>query len=97
MKFLRAVVVVVVVSLLLLVDEFSTCAASCPGPVDDEAPAAVKQRRAHPRWAAWPHAARMRCLHMPSASTALVEKKYMWPAARADTMTSARASTSRDI
>ena len=42
-ELLRVVVVVVVVPLLLLVVEFSSCVASCPGSVDDEVPAAVKQ------------------------------------------------------
>ena len=48
MEVLRVVVVVVVVPLLLHVVEFATCAVSCPGSVDDEVPAAVKQE-AHPR------------------------------------------------
>ena len=43
MELLRVVAVMAVVPLLLLVVEFATCAASCPGSVDDEAPAAVKQ------------------------------------------------------
>ena len=43
-ELLRVVIVVVVVPLLLFVVEFATCVASCPGSVDDEAPAAVKQK-----------------------------------------------------
>ena len=43
MELLRAMVVVVVVPLLLLIVEFASCVASCPGSVDDEVPAAVKQ------------------------------------------------------
>ena len=39
----RAVAVAVVVPLLLFVVEFASCVASCPGSVDDEVPAAVKQ------------------------------------------------------
>ena len=46
MEVLRVVVVVVVVPLLLHVVEFATCAVSCPGSVDDEAPSAVKQETA---------------------------------------------------
>ena len=42
-KVPRVVVAVVVVPLLLLVIEYFTCAASCPGSMDDEVPAAVKQ------------------------------------------------------
>ena len=54
------------------------------------------RRRAHPRWAAWPHAARMH-LYMPFASTARVEGNWMWSAARAGAVTSAIASASEDI
>ena len=48
MELPRAVVVVVVVLLLLLVVEFASCVASCPGSVDDEVPAAVKQEAGPP-------------------------------------------------
>ena len=43
-----AVVVLVAVPLLLLVVEFTSCVASCPGSVDDEVPAAVKQEAGPP-------------------------------------------------
>ena len=43
MELLSVVVVVVVVPLLLLIVEFASCVASCPGSLDDEVPAAVKQ------------------------------------------------------
>ena len=65
----RAVVVVVVVPLLLLVVEFSTCAASCPGSMNDDAPSAVKKAAGPPLVDRVAHAARMRCLHMPFASS----------------------------
>ena len=93
MKLLRVVVAVVVVSLLFLVVEFATCAASCPGSVDNEVPAAVKQEagpppvgRVTPRR---PHAlVHTFCLHSAGG---------VWPAAKSNAMTSARASTSEDI
>ena len=48
-ELLRVVVVVVVVPLLLLVVDFgATCAASYPGSMDDEVPAAVKQEAGPP-------------------------------------------------
>ena len=65
----RAVVVVVVVPLLLLVIDFATCAASFPGSMDDEVPAAVKKAAGPPLVDRVAHAARMRCLHMPFASS----------------------------
>ena len=79
MELPGVVAVVIAVPLLLLVVEFTTCAASCPESMDDEVPAAVSRRRAHPRWAAWPHAAQMCCLHIPFASAALVEKTGYGP------------------
>ena len=39
----RVLVVATAVPLLLLVIEFSTCAANCPGSMDDEVHAAVRQ------------------------------------------------------
>ena len=65
--------------------------------MDDEVPAAVKQEVGPSRWAACPHAARVRCLYMLIASTALVEKGWMWSAAKANAMALARASTSEGI
>ena len=77
-ELFRVVVVLVVVPLLLLVVEFASCVASCPKSVDDEVPAAVRQMAGPTRWAAWPHAVRMRCMYMPFASTALVGKNWVW-------------------
>ena len=73
-ELLRAAVMVAAVPLLLLAVEFTTCTASCPGPVDDEAPAAVKQEAGPPLVGyVAPCRVRMRCLYIPFAETALVE------------------------
>ena len=47
-ELLRVVVVIAAVPPLLLVVEFATCAASCPGSMGNEAPAAVKQEAGPP-------------------------------------------------
>jgi len=86
---LRVVAVVVVVPLLHLVVEVTR------GPWTMGSLRRSSRRWAHPRLAARPHAARMRCLYMPIASAVLVEKNLVCSAARADAMTTAEGDRDR--
>jgi len=72
------VAAVVVVPLLLLVVEFASCVASCLGSVDDEVPAAVKQETGLTPVSCVAQRRPVRCLYMPFAPAALVEKNWMW-------------------
>ena len=91
------VTVMVAVLLLLLAVEFATCAASCPGSMGNEAPAAVKQEAGPPPVGCVaphrPDALLVHALRLRSAGG----KNWMRSTARADAVTSARASTSEDI
>ena len=83
----RVVVVVVVVPLLLLVVEFPPALRVARGPWTMRSLRRSSRRRSHPRCAAWPHAVWVRCLYTPLDPAALVEKNWMWSAARAEAVT----------
>ena len=62
-ELLRAMVVVVIFPLLLLTVEFATCAASCPGSMDDKVPAArlLSDDGRHPCTSSYSHVPTIHC------------------------------------
>ena len=90
-ELFRGIVVAVAVPQLPIFAGFASCAASCPGPVSDEAPAAVKQEAEHTRGP-------MLCIYLHALRpAALVKGNWIWLAARAGAMTSAGTPTSEEI